>query len=221
MLSGAPFWLSFRWVAFWFRLFHLVFSASNYSAARDKTVELLITVSKIGTVFTTWVCVIPILISLWIQYAIIIPFKVEYNQSPADISFYTFIIGTLGLNVWVKIVLLGGVDDHWKNKLERVMNGGIFGIDLHAVYSDIFFPILNLLMGSLCVPYLFISFAKSQLGEIIPLVFLRYSYIIFSTFLICCYLFDQFIDCLTRLHTQLRDEKYLIGQQLENVQKLE
>jgi len=170
-----------------------------------------------------WFGLLPVLVGYWFQNVYITPFKVEFNQTPAQIPKYTFAIGTLYLNLWCRLVMINGVLDSWRIKFEKVRDDGFERLDFDYVLGQIISPIFHTAMVSLCVPYVFhraIVF-YFDFDSLTNLQIERYCYLIFSVLLMVYSGLEQAIEWLIGLHSQIRDDKYLIGQFLENVETAE
>jgi len=166
-----------------------------------------------------WFGVVPSLVGLWINYTIIIPVRVDINQTPTFYPYYTYALGLLYLKIWYRLMMLEGVNNQWKTRFNKVHQDGLRNIDLLYILRYIVLPVVHFLLLRLCVPYFLIKIVIPTFGfpELVEDYWTRYLYLNFSTLIALINSLTSATKYLVVLHRQIRDDKYLIGEQLQNI----
>jgi len=173
---------------------------------------------KLTFLLSLWLGVVPLLIGVLFDLLAIVPLRVAVDESPNIILSQDWAIGLLYLKIWVKWTLIGPQTE-WKTKFEQIKQDGIKNVNVIRILTGVIFPICSLLLAHLCIPY-FIA------NGIIPLfsssLILRgaVNRISYSAIILIVLLWKSFgilKSWLINLHNDLRDEVYLIGKSLNNV----
>jgi len=139
-------------------------------------------------------------------------------RTPALCPFSTFLVGFIHLNVFYLIVTIDGVNPSWKAKFDKVHHDGWPNIDFSFIFFQIFFPITNEVLLRLCFPYLLsqVLLPSIVISEATRQFWTHYSYFFFTVVLFAFFLLRKSFGVFAGVHQKLRDEKYLIGKQLQN-----
>uniref|UniRef100_A0A0E0APR4 RING-CH-type domain-containing protein n=1 Tax=Oryza glumipatula TaxID=40148 RepID=A0A0E0APR4_9ORYZ len=185
-----------------------------------------ITALKGSPLLFIWIVIIPLLIGLLVNFLLISPFLVTANGMFVIDLFCTWFLGLLLLKFWVKLVhwttvtpfLVYFIDERWDWKLTRAREDGFSGLRALWVLQDVLMPITLKLLTALCVPYALAKGVFPNFGypDAVNLTVYRFAWL--GGFALCV-LYDLakvFCKVLVKLHDSIRDERYLIGQRLQN-----
>jgi len=174
--------------------------------------------AKLTFLLSLWLGVVPLLIGVLFDLLAIVPLRVAVDESPNILLSQDWAIGLLYLKIWVKWTLIGPQSE-WKTKFEQIKQDGIKNVNVIRILTGVIFPICSLLLAHLCIPY-FIA------NGILPLFTSslilrgaanRISYSAIITLVLAWKSFGLFKSFFINLHNDLRDEVYLIGKSLNNV----
>lgn len=86
------------------------------------------------------------------------------------------------------------------------------------VLRIILMPIIVKLLSALCVPYVLAKGVAPRFGYSAPVnsAVLRFAWLGSLAMCVLCYLAKVLCRLVVRLHDSIRDERYLIGQRLQN-----
>jgi len=230
VLWGIGHWIGamYEWLTPHFRYYILQNDRMNgalphiqalYSIVFPHILQWGILSSKILIVGVLWFCVLPVMVGLWINFTILIPVRVDINQTPTFYPYYTFALGFLYLKIWYRLMMLEGLNNQWNTRLNKVHQDGLRGIDIVYILRYIIIPVLNFLLLRLCVPYFLIKtvIPALDLPEMSEDYWKRYLYLNFSTLIALINSLTAVTKYLVVLHRKIRDDKYLIGEQLQNI----
>ncbi|RLN05054.1 putative E3 ubiquitin ligase SUD1 isoform X1 [Panicum miliaceum] len=170
------------------------------------------TALKSSPLLFLWVVTIPYLIGLLVDCLLISPFV--DNEVPVLDFFCTWFLGLQLLKFWTKLVhltrvapfLVSVIDQRWDRKLTQAREDGFSGLRAMWVLRDILMPIIVKLLSALCVPYVLAKGIAPVFG---------YSATVNSAVLRFAWL-GSLAMLVVRLHDSIRDERYLVGQRLQN-----
>jgi len=169
-------------------------------------------------VLSLWLIVIPILLGLLLELAILIPIRTQFNESPYFFHYHDWAFGLLFLKFWFRLVMTEALHSPWKEKFDKVKNDGIAGIDVKFVLEKIISPILLPITTLLCTPCVIsrgvLPFIVSSY-QIRALVF-RYSYLLSLSFIVTYKVVSSIYNWYPRFRQAIIDDKYLIGHKLNN-----
>ncbi|KAI6241269.1 RING-CH-type domain-containing protein [Aphelenchoides fujianensis] len=179
-------------------------------------------VAKILLAAVPSLVVIPLLISLYINLLIVGPLRVSIGQTPMFFPAKELAMGILHVKIVCAAVLMGP-DWRYKAILEQVYADGIRGFRLKVLYVHLILPVVNLLSILIVAPYacirtvlLFLDLNKEEQAVVV-----RMSYPCVLCFvLLVLYLKWQWAK-LCAIATKIRNEKYLIGNELVNFYRQE
>lgn len=171
-----------------------------------------------------WVIVIPMLIGLLLELTIIVHFRIALHQSPCVPLHQDWALGLLFLKLWVRLVLIGGPSwcAMWRSRFERVLNDGFTHLDACRIFSTVISPLtLNLLL-LLGVPYVTVKGAMWMLcsDRILIALAVRFSYAAAAGLYVLYRGICTLRKLLTYIHNSARDNRYLIGRRLHNIDEL-
>ncbi|OEL19691.1 putative E3 ubiquitin ligase SUD1 [Dichanthelium oligosanthes] len=185
-----------------------------------------------------WAVIIPFLIGLLVDCLLISPFVVPYNEVPVIDFFCTWFLGLQLLKFWIKLVscnfssttlvllflkvrwtrvapfLAYFIDEGWDWKLTQAREDGFSGLRAMWVLRHILMPIIVKLLSALCVPYVLAKGVAPRFGY--SAAVLRFAWLGSLAMCVLWYLAKLVCRLVVRLHDCIRDERYLIGQRLQN-----
>ncbi|XP_004972376.1 probable E3 ubiquitin ligase SUD1 isoform X2 [Setaria italica] len=184
------------------------------------------TALKSSPLLFLWVVIIPFLIGLLVDYLLISPFGPPYNEVPVLDFFCTWFLGLQLLKFWTKLVrwtrvapfLAYFIDERWDRKLSQAREDGFSGLRAMWVLRDILMPMIVKLLSAVCVPYVLAKVVAPVLGYSAPVnsAVLRFAWLGSLAMCVLCYIAKVLCRLVVRLHDSIRDERYLVGQRLQN-----
>ncbi|CAO2164005.1 unnamed protein product [Urochloa humidicola] len=177
------------------------------------------TALKCSPLLFLWVVIIPFLIGLLVDCLLISPFVVSSNEVPVLDFLCTWFLGLQLLKFWTKLVrwtrvapfLAYFIDERWDRKLTQAREDGFSGLRAMWVLRDILMPIIVKLLSALCIPYV-LAKGVAPLNSAV----LRFAWLGSLAMCVLCYIAKVLCRLVVRLHDSIRDERYLIGQRLQN-----
>ncbi|CAM0910617.1 unnamed protein product [Alopecurus aequalis] len=174
-----------------------------------------VTALKSSPLFFLWIGILPILIGMLVDFLLISPFKflldflvispfiVPADDIPVLDFFSIWLLGLLSLKIWT--MLAHGT---WDAPLLRAM----------WVLQDVLVPTIMKLVTALGVPYVVAKGLFPRLGCSDAVNSAVYHFAWFGSLMVCalCYLAKAFCGVLVKLHDSIRDERYVIGQRLQD-----
>lgn len=154
------------------------------------------------------------------ELVVTIPFRVGHNETPFFYLHQDWALGFLLVKFGTRLVLAGGFNDVWRDKLTRAWEGGLFGIGEHfgRTWREVIYPVLWAEVLTLMGPYAFTQglLPATGMSRLACNIVHRYIYLM----MLCIYAanaaFDKFKSGLHALHDSIRDDKYLVGKKLYN-----
>jgi len=189
-----------------------------YQNLRPLAKQIITLLPKLSVVVLLWFIVLPFLVGITINYTIIVPLRVDHNQTPVFYPYYIYALGLLYLKIWFRLMVLDGVNNQWNARFTKITQDGIMNMDVYYIVSNVICPIMHTLLVRLCVPYVILKLVLPQMGllEVTIDYISRSIYIYFASLLSLIDLLNSATSYLVVLHSKIRDEKYLIGEQLQN-----
>ncbi|VAH11552.1 unnamed protein product [Triticum turgidum subsp. durum] len=139
--------------------------------------------------------------------------------------FYTWFLGFRSLRIWVKLAhetrdtpfLAYFIDERWSPKIVRFAAGSRSGkVRLRFFLRELFMPIATRLLPALCIPYVLAKGVFPRFGYSAAMNSAVYRFAWLGTLGPCALCYISKLLC-TKLHDSIRDERYVIGQRLEDV----
>ncbi|XP_037466247.1 probable E3 ubiquitin ligase SUD1 isoform X4 [Triticum dicoccoides] len=197
-----------------------------------------ITALKSSPLLFIWIVIIPILIGLLVDFLLISPFKflvdflvmspfiVPADDIPVLDLFSIWFLGLLLLKFWTNLAhwtrdapfLAHFIDGRWDWKLSRAKDDGFAGLRAKWVFQDILMPVTMKLVIVLGVPYVLAKGLFPRFGYSAAVNSAVYHFAWLGSLALCglCYLAKVFWGALVKLHDSIRDERYIIGQRLQD-----
>ncbi|VAI89370.1 unnamed protein product [Triticum turgidum subsp. durum] len=197
-----------------------------------------ITALKSSPLLFIWIVIIPILIGLLVDFLLISPFKflvdflvmspfiVPADDIPVLDLFSIWFLGLLLLKFWTNLAhwtrdapfLAHFIDGRWDWKLTRAKDDGFAGLRTKWVFQDILMPVTMKLVIVLGVPYVLAKGLFPRFGYSAAVNSAVYHFAWLGSLALCglCYLAKVFWGALVKLHDSIRDERYIIGQRLQD-----
>lgn len=121
---------------------------------------------------------------------------------------------------WIRVApfLTCFIDERWDHKLTQARQDGFSGLRALWVLRDVLMPITVKLLTALCVPYVLAKCVAPRFGYSADVnsVMLRFAWLGSLAMCAIYYLARVLSRSVGRLHDSIRDERYLIGQRLQN-----
>ncbi|XP_071816977.1 E3 ubiquitin-protein ligase MARCHF6-like [Apostichopus japonicus] len=179
--------------------------------------EYLLLVGKALLVAVLLLGVIPILLGLLFEVIVVIPLRVDLNQTPVVFLKQDWALGVLHTKILCAVTMMG--PSWWlKDALEQVYQDGIRNLNLSAIIRGLALPVISCLLLALALPYTFARgiFPLFRLGDDWNHIMIRRIYpsliSVISAAAIMVFQVRQF----KRLYEHIKNDKYLVGQQLVN-----
>ncbi|KAL6659619.1 hypothetical protein ACP70R_003659 [Stipagrostis hirtigluma subsp. patula] len=173
-----------------------------------------------------WIGFIPFLIGSLVDCLLIAPFVVPGNETPVLDFFCTWFTGMQLLKFWTKLVrwtrvapfLAYFVDERWDWKLNQAKEDGFSGLRSMWVLQEVLMPITVKLLYALCAPYVLAKglFPVFGYSDAVNYAVHRFAWLGSLALYVLYHLAKVFCEFLVKLHDSIRDERYLIGQRLQN-----
>lgn len=174
-----------------------------------------VTALKSSPLLFIWIIVIPILIGVLVDFLLISPFKflldflvispfiVPFDDIPVLDFFSIWLLGLVLLKLWTKLA-----HRTWDTPFLRAM----------WVWQDVLAPITMKLVTALGVPYVLAKGLFPRFGYSDAVNSAVYHFAWLGSLAVCalCYLAKAFCRVLVKLHDSIRDERYIIGQRLQD-----
>eukprot|EP01124_Arcella_intermedia_P017300 TRINITY_DN2406_c0_g1_i1.p1 TRINITY_DN2406_c0_g1~~TRINITY_DN2406_c0_g1_i1.p1 ORF type:complete len:866 (-),score=151.96 TRINITY_DN2406_c0_g1_i1:29-2341(-) len=184
----------------------------------EKVVTIVKIAGKLVFVGLLWLVILPIMVGIWINLCVLSPLRAHSHQTLSSNPYHMYVLGLLYMKLWQRIITSEGISEEWQKRFKKAHTDGIARMDLHHILFNIILPIANFLLLRLCIPYSFSKLIVPQLGlkeweadEMNQRVYTN-----FSSLLAFGEGFVMVVKYLGELHTKIRDDKYLIGQELQN-----
>ncbi|KAM0840037.1 hypothetical protein ACQ4PT_059930 [Festuca glaucescens] len=197
-----------------------------------------VTSMKSAPLLFIWIVIIPVLIGVLVDFLLISPFKflvdlvvispftVPADDIPVLDLFSIWFLGRLLLKFWTKLAhwrtdasfLAYFIDGRWDPKLTRAREDGFAGLRAMWVLQDVLVPITMKLVTALGVPYMLAKGLFPRFGYSDAVNSVVYHFAWLGSLAVCalCYLAKAFYRVLVKLHDSIRDERYIIGQRLQD-----
>ncbi|XP_048557297.1 probable E3 ubiquitin ligase SUD1, partial [Triticum urartu] len=164
-------------------------------------------------VFFIWMVIIPLLMGLLVDLSLISPFAGPVDDFPVLNFFCTFLLGRFSKRIWIKSF----VDERLEAKLNRAKED--LCVELRLMwwfFQDVCVPVAVKLVAALGVPYVLAKVIFPRLGfsADVNLTVYRYVWSVrLGLWALCC------LGKVLRveMHDSIRDDRYIIGQRLQDV----
>uniref|UniRef100_A0A8C4R178 RING-type E3 ubiquitin transferase n=1 Tax=Eptatretus burgeri TaxID=7764 RepID=A0A8C4R178_EPTBU len=161
--------------------------------------------------------VVPLLLGILFDLVVVAPLRVPLDQTPIFFPWQNWALGVLHAKIIAAITLMG--PQWWlKTVIEQVYANGLRNMNLHFILRELAIPVITVLLLYLCVPYVLAAGAVPLLGvstEMETLVHRRiYPFVLMVVMLVGFISFQA--QQFRRLYEHIKNDKYLVGQQLVN-----
>lgn len=134
-------------------------------------------------------------------------------------NYFGFIVCDLKVG-WTRVapLLACFIDERWDGKLTQARKDGFSGLRAPWVLQDVLMPITVRLLSALCVPYVLAKGVAPRFGYSAGRnsLVLRFAWVGSLVMCAVCYVAKELSRFVVRLHDSIRDERYLIGQRLQD-----
>ncbi|KFK43243.1 hypothetical protein AALP_AA1G098200 [Arabis alpina] len=176
-----------------------------------------------GLMFSIWISVIPGLLGLLMELMIIIPYRVPPNDSPTYFLIQDWFVGVVVLHSWTFMTMLTPIKwfatDAWQEKLEKIRNLGINGLPTVWLLRDVIGSIISTLVTTLSIPYLLVKSLFPLLGfsQSINSTVERFTWPALLALIAGWFVAKLTRDLIVYLHQLVFNERYLVGERLDNL----
>ncbi|KAJ0234138.1 hypothetical protein HA466_0276780 [Hirschfeldia incana] len=173
-----------------------------------------------GLLFSIWIFIIPGLLGLLIDLMIIIPLRVPLDESPLYFSIQDWLIGLVVLHLWIFLTMLTPVKcfatTAWRRKFERIKNVGINRLPSMWLLRDVIGPIINSLLTTLSIPYVFVKSLLPLLGysQSFNAATERYIWPASLALIAVWFMTKLTLDAIIYLHELMFNERYMVGERV-------
>lgn len=173
-----------------------------------------------------WLFLIPIVLGVLVDLAIVTPLVVPLYHSPIYFLYQDWAIGLLSIKFCHKLLhSLPNSDDlptyiqDWKVLIDHLETEGITGVSMKWAMGEVTWPAFTYLVALLCIPYVTIHSVLPSLGLDCygQEVLYRYGYLVMTASVQMARWHCWFTQQMWKLHNTIRDDKYLVGKALRNM----
>jgi hypothetical protein len=186
-----------------------------------RSVALMRKCVLLGSAYAMLAIVLPYLIGLLVdavvfRVAVVAVFSVPFTLYRHFLVLQHYLFGLLCFKVWFTFVTTEGISPHWYVVWQNVRRGGYRNEVF--LWREVVWPLTSRLLFMLSLPY----FVGHALLPLLGLPYLlevslqRYVYLFFFLGVLLVKFIERCVSALIRIHTQIRNEKYLIRMQLQN-----
>jgi len=181
-----------------------------------------VTFSKVCYLFFIVAIVVPFLVGILFDLAIVKPLTTPPNQSLIFFFLQDWCFGAFVVRIFSSLIYLGP-DSSWKILIDNISRNGVQNINMSEFTTEFAFPLVGLLLVIILAPYCF-CFGILPFFEGYDLVTVtqaaRLSYPLFLGLVVLVFLSKLLTEWSAKLQQSIRDERYLIGQKLQNLDRL-
>lgn len=183
----------------------------------SKLKEYVLLVAKAVLVAVLLLGVIPILLGLLFEVIVVIPLRVDLNQTPVIFLKQDWALGVLHTKIMCAVTMMG--PNWWlKDALEQVYQDGFRNLNLTSIIRNLALPVICCLLLALAAPYSIACgiFPLLRLGDEWNHLVARsiYPFLLSIISLVAIIMFQ--VRQFKRLYEHIKNDKYLVGQQLVN-----
>lgn len=200
---------------------HTFLSRFDTATALHVALPYVAVVAKSLVILFFWLGIIPLGAGLLVELMITIPLRVAFNESPYIYVHQDWALGVLLLKVASRIVLAGGVNVHWRARLERAREGGFLGVghNFQRTWREVIVPVVYFESIALALPYAFSHGVLLVFGvtRAVRTFVYRYVYLLIALLYVAHFAVLKLKSALYSLHDSIRDDKYKIKDCLRNM----
>lgn len=185
-----------------------------------------------------WMAGIPYLLGLLLHKAVLVPLEMTSQERPFGThSPQTWAAGMVLLRVWHHLLMLMpeewsfvlGMDEEqlvgWRARFQRVALQGALQLDFPQVAGEIILPIVSLILPGLLIPQFAVSLVLPKLLQLFDSEDYRetsirwadkWAWFVLLGVVTVFHLAKLVLSWIVCLHNSIREERYIVGQQLNN-----
>lgn len=180
--------------------------------------------AKCTTLVALWLGVVATMLGMLCEL-VLLPLRLPPNQTALIYLYQDWTMGVLALKLWHLIVMVAprreGValaEDSWQAHFDALQHDGIRNLNFHRALTKIVLPVLVHLATSLAVPYIISRGILPLFG--LPAIALQYANL--YSYQVCHVIYLAYLGSrrlrklLVDLHNAIRDDRYLVGRELNN-----
>ncbi|KAK9812860.1 hypothetical protein WJX72_004825 [[Myrmecia] bisecta] len=184
--------------------------------------------AKVAVLVLLSVVVLPLMVGVFIEL-LAMPLRLRVNESPLLFIYQDWGLGLLILKLWYRAVVSFGADNNrnapaarpgsWRARFAVFQQQGVTGIGFGFAMTQILWPLLLGVGVLLALPYVVTRGLLPLLplsAEALQYAFM-YGFAAELAILVLGYALLQLQRALSALHNTIRDERYLVGRELNNL----
>ncbi|XP_078720049.1 E3 ubiquitin-protein ligase MARCHF6-like [Lampetra fluviatilis] len=164
--------------------------------------------------------VVPLLLGILFDLVVVAPLRVPLDQTPIFFPWQNWALGVLHAKIITAITLMG--PQWWlKSIIEQIYANGLRNMNLWFIIRELAAPVVTVLLLYLCIPYVIAAGAVPLLGaapEMQTLVRRRIYPLVLMVVMLLGFVSFQ-AQQFRRLYEHIKNDKYLVGQQLVNYEQ--
>ncbi|CAI5437615.1 unnamed protein product [Caenorhabditis angaria] len=168
------------------------------------------------------VFVLPFLIGLYFQLVVLTPLRLSANQTAITFPYQDWAMGVLQMKIFAVFAMMG--PDWWlKTELDQIVQRGLDQFAAIQILVRLILPLVLYLGTFIAAPVVLIKTYSGLIGmsKVSTMLLIRYSYPTFLViFLIAAFTRWQIIK-LSELAEKIKNDRYLVGTQLVNYERVE
>ncbi|XP_071958271.1 E3 ubiquitin-protein ligase MARCHF6-like [Antedon mediterranea] len=161
--------------------------------------------------------VVPFLIGLLFELVVVVPLRVPMDQTPVFFLWQDWALGVLHTKILGAVTMMG--PNWWlKTALEQIYQDGFRNLNLSYIVKNMLLPVVATLLLSLTLPYVIavgilplLGFSEDSLHTIVRKIYPT----MLAVIVLLSVLFFQ-LRQFKKLYEHIKNDKYLVGQQLVN-----
>ena len=163
---------------------------------------------------------IPLLLGLFFDILVIMPLRLSADQTPIFFLWQSWALGVLHSKIFCAITVIG--PNWWlKNVIDRICRNGLSDLDVQYLLRKLVIPVVMVLLNLLSFPY-FLAFVLLPALDADPLVqnifYRRFYHVLLCSVMLVMFFFLQ-AKQMKKLYMKIKNDRYLIGQRLQNYER--
>ncbi|XP_075248827.1 E3 ubiquitin-protein ligase MARCHF6-like isoform X3 [Convolutriloba macropyga] len=187
---------------------------------KEKIRKFCTTVTKLSVAAVFCFGLIPLLLGLFFDILVVMPLRLSPDQTPVFFLWQSWALGILHSKIFCAITLIG--PNWWlKNVIERVGRNGVADLDVKFLLQKLVMPVVAVLLVLLSTPYClaFVVIPVFSPDPLMQNLFYRRFYHTILLFTSVVLFFTIQIKQMRKLYIKIKNDRYLIGQRLQNYER--
>jgi E3 ubiquitin-protein ligase DOA10 len=186
--------------------------------------DIILKISYISLVISF---IVPMLFGLILEFYLISIIRIPLNQSNVLIISDIWSYGLVLLSIMVSIINIGP-QTRFKTIFQEIKNDGFFNFKLKTLHQEVVFPTIKISLLLIIAPLIFAYIvlwiystfiAPDSYDFIKGFEIVRYSFVCTLTVAILIEVWYYFVNVCNKWMDSVKDEEYLIGRKLHNIEE--